>query len=259
MERICTGKLVYYRFPRLPLVHGIFTRHGGVSKPPWDALNVGSTVGDDADAVAHNHSLIWEALALDGTAVASVWQVHGADTIVATAPISEPDKLPQADGLVTDHPELALMMRFADCTPVLLYDQVRGAVGLAHAGWRGTVAGAAPSAVRAMARAFGTRPADLWAGIGPSIGPTRYRVGAEVVDAVHAAFGPAEGLIHTHADGSTYLDLWAANRLALARAGVTKIDVAGICTATHSDEFFSHRAEHGRTGRFATVLTLKER
>jgi YfiH family protein len=158
--------------------------------------------------------------------------------------------------MVTDCPALPLTMRFADCTPILLYDPVRHAAGIAHAGWRGTVSGAAVSALHAMQSAFGTRPQDVQAGIGPSIGPDRYQVGEEVVEAVRRAFGTTDGLIKRADDGSAYLDLWAANRLALERVGVRQIEVAGICTATRTDEFYSHRAEAGRTGRFGVVMAL---
>ncbi len=254
MDRVCADGLIYYRFASLPLVHGVFTRHGGVSAPPWDTLNLGSTVGDDPDAVRRNHARLWRVLGVDGARAYTVWQVHSAETVIAAEPLN--GRFPiRADGIVTDRADLPLVMRFADCVPILLYDPVRGVIGMAHAGWRGTVAGAGPSAVRAMARAFGTRPADIQAGIGPSIGPERYQVGAEVVAAVCAAFGTAEGLVRW-ADGSAYLDLWAANRLALERAGVEQIEVAGICTASRTDEFYSHRAEKGRTGRFGAVLML---
>ncbi|MBN1285333.1 MAG: peptidoglycan editing factor PgeF [Anaerolineae bacterium] len=256
MERVRAGELVYYRFRRLPLVHGVFTRLGGVSAPPWDSLNLGSTVGDDPRAVARNHALVWQALALDGVQPSTVWQVHGAETIVATEPTLDRDHLVRADGIITDRPNLALTMRFADCTPIFLHDPVRGVIGLAHAGWRGTVVGAGPSAVCKMVEVFGCRPADIWAGIGPSIGPARYEVGPEVVTAVREAFEYAGGLVRRVGSGF-YLDLWAANQLALLRVGVGRVDVAGICTASRTDEFFSHRAEGGRTGRFGAVLTLR--
>jgi YfiH family protein len=260
LERVCTDGLIYYRFARWPLVHGVFTRLGGVSRPPWASLNLGSTVGDDPRAVQRNHELIWNALRLDGARACTVWQVHGADAVVATPPpVATPNGwrwLARADGLVTDRPGLPLVMRFADCVPIFLYDSVRGAIGLAHAGWRGTVAGVGPSTVHAMQRAFGSQPADIWAGLGPSIGPECYRVGVEVVAAVRGSFGDVEGLVGQAEDGSAHLDLWAANRLALERAGVEQIEVAGLCTACHTDEFYSHRAERGRTGRFGAVLAL---
>nr|PZN52800.1 MAG: peptidoglycan editing factor PgeF [Chloroflexota bacterium] len=163
----------------------------------------------------------------------------------------------QADAMVTDQPDTPLTMRFADCTPVLFYDPVKGVIGMAHAGWRGTVNGIAARVVGVMQRAFGCRPADIQAAIGPSIGPDRYQVGEEVVDAVMRYFGTTDGLIRRDPrDGTAYLNLWEANRRDLERAGVEDIEVAGLCTATRTDEFFSHRAEKGRTGRFGAVLSL---
>jgi polyphenol oxidase len=158
---------------------------------------------------------------------------------------------------VTNRPDTPLTMRFADCTPVLFYDPVRRVIGLAHAGWRGTVKQVVVSTLRAMQDAYGTDPADVQAAIGPSIGPERYQVGPEVVAAVVESFGAADGLIRRGQDGSAYLDLWAANRLALERAGVRQIEIAGICTASNVAEFFSHRAEGGKTGRFCAVIALR--
>lgn len=260
MRRINGAGPVYYQFDQWAqqsqMIHGIFTRLGGASGRPWASLNLGGTVGDDPATVRENHRRVYAALGLDETQACTVWQVHSADTVVARRRVPGRRWLARADAMITDLPRLPLAMRFADCTPILLYDPVRHAAGIVHAGWRGTVLGAAPSAVRAMEEAFGTDPADIQAGIGPSIGPERYQVGEEVVDAVRAAFGTLDGLISRAADGSAYLDLWAANRLALERAGVGQIEVAGICTATRTDEFFSHRAERGRTGRFGAVIAL---
>lgn len=126
---------------------------------------------------------------------------------------------------------------------------------MAHAGWRGTVQGVSGELVRAMAAAFGSRPADMFAGIGPSIGPEHYQVGEEVVAAVESRFSTLDGLIARNPrDGTAYLDLWAANRLDLERAGVSQIEIAGLSTASHTAEFYSHRAEKGRTGRFGAVI-----
>jgi len=253
---------VYYQFEQWAghnrLTHGIFTRLGGVSQPPWDSLNLGGTVGDDAQAVRENHRRMYAALGLDGTRACTVWQVHSADTVIANGPVPDRRWLARADGMVTDRCGVPLTMRFADCTPILLYDPARHVIGIAHAGWRGTILGAGVSTLQTMIEAFGTRPQDVQAGIGPSIGPDRYQVGDEVVEAVRKAFGTTEGLVRRAGDGSVTLDLWAANRLALERAGVTQIEVAGLCTATHTDEFYSHRAEAGRTGRFGAVIALNE-
>lgn len=239
------------------LRHAIFTRHGGVSPQPWAALNLGGTVGDDPQRVSENRLLALKALDYDPASVFEVWQVHGVDVVVAEGP--RPPEVPhrQADAILTDRPGLALMMRFADCVPILLHDPVRSVAGIVHAGWMGTVRGAVAAAVEAMVSRFGSQPAEVLAGIGPSIGPDHYQVGSDVVIQVHRAFGQdASGLLAVR-DGSMYFDLWAANRLLLERAGVEQIETAELCTACHTEDWYSHRAEKGRTGRFGAVISLK--
>ncbi len=260
MRRIVSRGPVYYQFEQWAgsssPVHGIFTRIGGTSGVPWHSLNVGSTVGDSPAAVERNKAIIEETLNLEQGSTCTVWQVHGHDTVVMNQPTSNGKQLIKADGMVTDKPGLSLVMRFADCVPVLFYDPVARVVGMAHAGWRGTVAGAGPSVANAMVATFGCRVEDIQAGIGPSIGPDHYRVGQDVVAMVEAAFPGSSGLIRHDFDGAVYLDLWEANRKALLEVGVIQIEVARICTASNTDEFFSHRAEDGKTGRFGAVIGL---
>lgn len=258
LERVEYGTLIYYRFGLWPtLKHGIFTRQGGISQPPWASLNLGGSVGDEAEAVRHNHGLIYEALGLNGEKACSVWQVHGIETIIADAPIPGRHWIAQADSMITNKADTPLVMRFADCTPLIFHDPTKGVIGVAHAGWRGTVQGVGASTVRAMTEAYGCQPHHIQAGIGPSIGPQHYQVGEEVVEAVERYFGTTEGLIRRDPDdGSAYFDLWAANRLDLERAGIEQIEVAALCTFERNDEFFSHRAEKGQTGRFGVVLSL---
>ncbi|MFW5692433.1 MAG: peptidoglycan editing factor PgeF [Chloroflexota bacterium] len=256
--------LKYYQFESMPeLKHGVFTRRGGVSEAPYGALNVGGTVGDDVSAVRRNHALMYQVLDVNAARACTVWQVHGADTVIADGPVENRRWLALADGMVTDQPDTPLVMRYADCTPILFHDPVRAVIGIAHAGWRGTVAGAGVSVLNTMTQAYGCRPADVRVGIGPSIGPDRYQVGEEVVDAVVDYFGTLEGSLpegpliqRDPADGTAYFNLWSANKLDLLRAGVEQIEVAGICTARNTDEFHSHRAEKGRTGRFGVVMSL---
>ncbi len=261
MQRVVHKGRVYYQFDQWTggaacPVHGVFTRLGGVSTGAWASLNVGSTVGDDPDAVSRNRHLLLAALGLESRRECTVWQVHSADTIVVNGAVPGERVLAQADGMVTDRTDVALTMRFADCVPVLLYDPVRKVIGIAHAGWRGTVIGAGPGAVRKMVEVYGSCVRDIQAGIGPSIGPARYQVGEDVVTAVQKAYGQLDGLIHRAADDSAYFDLWEANRRSLAGVGVEQIEVAGICTASRTAEFFSHRAECGKTGRFGAVIAL---
>lgn len=257
MRRVEQEGLAWYQFESLPAAHGIFTRHGGVSAAPWASLNLGGNVGDSPASVLENHRRMYAALGLERERACSVWQVHSADIVYAPGPALGRRWLAAADGLITDRPDTPLSMRFADCTPILVADPRQGAIGIAHAGWRGTVQGISGALVQAMVTAFGSRASDLSAGIGPSIGPAAYQVGEDVVQAVAAHFGSTDGLIlRDAADGSAWLDLWAANRLDLERAGVTRIEIAGLCTAERTDEFFSHRAEAGRTGRFGAVISL---
>lgn len=254
------NELVFYQFEQwldAPVRHGVFTRKGGTSAAPFASLNLGGNVGDDPACVRSNHLRMYAALDVMDERACSVWQVHSADVILAETPARDRRWLAYADAMITNRPETPLSMRFADCVPILFHDPVQHAIGIAHAGWRGTVLGVAANTIQAMTDAFGSRPEDIQAAIGPSIGPDHYQVGEEVVEAVQAHFQTIDGLINRHPDdGSAYLNLWAANRLALERAGVRDIEVAAVCTYEHVDEWFSHRKEQGRTGRFGAVICL---
>ena len=248
----------YYQFDIFPsaVKQAVFTRQGGVSPAPWASLNVGGTVGDDVTRVRENRVRSFAALGRHLDSLFDVWQVHSADAIFATAPRRSGEEHKKADIIFTDRPEVTLYMRFADCVPILLYDPVRAVVGMAHAGWLGTVRGAARAAVRAMTQHYGSRPADIVAAIGPSIGPDHYEIGPEVVTQVQQAFGPTAGNLVEARAGKSYLDLWGANRAQLESSGVHQIEVARICTACHLDDWFSHRAERGLTGRFGALIAL---
>jgi YfiH family protein len=158
---------------------------------------------------------------------------------------------------MTDEPAVTLFMRFADCVPILLYDTRNKAVGIVHAGWRGTVQNAAGAAIRAMMVNLGSSPGDIWAGIGPSIGPDHYEVGQEVIERVRLALGEEGSRVLLRVNGATHLDLWEANRLQLDAIGVGQVDLSGLCTACHPDDWYSHRGENGKTGRFGAVIGLE--
>ncbi|MBV6436528.1 MAG: peptidoglycan editing factor PgeF [Phototrophicaceae bacterium] len=257
MQRI-DGPVPYYTFDGFAgTTHAIFTRHGGVSPEPFGSLNTGGFIGDSQDNVRRNHEIMAEAVNVDPQRMTTTWQVHGSETVRVLRPSRDRRWIAQADGMVTDRHDVVLTMRFADCTPILAVDTVRGVIGIAHAGWRGTVRGAAASLIRAMTRAYGTNPADVQAGVGPAIGPRKFQVGEEVVRAALAYYGDLDGLMRRDpADGTAYFDLWEANRRDLASAGVERIEVMGVCTAERTDDFFSHRAEQGKTGRFGALICL---
>jgi len=252
--------LVFYRFSSLEgfdgLVQGVFTRLGGVSRPPFDSLNVGHTVGDDLEAVELNHRRIFQTLGIPRDRVVTCHLTHS--TRVAVVGEEHLGKvIPATDGLVTNTPYVFLMLRFADCVPIVLYDPAKRAVGLIHAGWKGSILGIAYEAVRVMQQAFGSRPDDILAGIGPSIGPCCYEVGEDVIAFARRNLGAYVPLVE-QSGGSVHLDLWELNRLHLAWAGVRRIEVSEICTACRRDEFFSHRADRGRTGRFAVIAGVRD-
>jgi len=250
----------YYQFENLGdgLIQAVFTRQGGLSPDPWAALNLGGTVGDDPERVRVNRQHALSALGRELGSVYDVWQVHGTQVAIADAPRWPETPHLRADIILTNRTGVTLMMRFADCVPILLHDPAHNVIGIAHAGWMGTVKGTTRIAVEAMQARFGTNPEDIRAAIGPSIGPDHYQVGPEVVMQVRQAFGRAASGLLGGRSGATMLDLWAANRLLLEQAGVRKIELAGLCTACHTEDWYSHRAEHGRTGRFGAIIALND-
>jgi polyphenol oxidase len=159
----------------------------------------------------------------------------------------------KSDAVVSDVPGLHFFLTFADCVPLLFYDSRRGAVGAAHAGWRGAASGMAAEVVRSMQENFQTDPKDLLVAIGPSIGPCCYSVGNHVIEEFRSSgLFPATA----HPDGRTHLDLWETNRMQLLACGVggDRIENMKICTSCGTSDFYSHRGEGGRTGRFALCL-----
>jgi polyphenol oxidase len=260
MHRHEPDGLVYYTFESLDqypeLIHAITTRHGGVSGGPYSSLNVSNRLGDDPGAVEENLRRVCAALRLRRSDIASPNQRHTAN--VRRVGLSERGCiLPGYDALITDATDLPLLLRYADCVPILIYDPVHRALAVVHSGWRGTVLGIARAAVESLVSEFGSRPDEMVAAIGPSIGPCCYEVGQEVVDAIHGATPRAASLLSPNTRGRQHLDLWAANRYWLSESGVRRIEVSKMCTACHVEDFYSHRAEHGKTGHFAAIMSLR--
>ena len=259
-----SGEIRYHTFESLEeteIVHASITRQGGVSPQPWVSLNVGGTVGDEAARVLENRRRSFLALGRPYESLYDVWQVHGTEAVCADSPRPREQPHLKADAILTDQPGVTLFMRFADCVPIFLYDPIRRVVGLAHAGWQGTVKKTAAYAVRAMQARYCSRPQDILAGIGPSVGPHHYEVGSDVVVQVRQAFGAgAADLLKSPNGGSeksgVQFDLWRANLLVLEEVGVQQIEIANICTACHLEDWYSHRGEQGRTGRFGALIGL---
>jgi YfiH family protein len=253
--------LRYYTFESLDdeaIIQAAFTRQGGVSPVPWAALNLGSLVGDGQAHVIENRKRIFECINRPVESLFDVWQVHGVEVVCTEAPRPLSAAHQKADVIFTDNPNVTLLMRFADCVPILYYDPIHRVVGLAHAGWQGTVRYVAEVAVQAMRSAYGSRPEDLLVSIGPSICVNHYEVGPEVIQEVQNAFGTDASRLLPIQDGTVKFDLWAANSLVLEKAGVRCVELADICTACNPLDWYSHRGEKGKTGRFGVVISLKD-
>lgn len=248
--------LRFFQFDTLPVRHAVFSRHGGVSPKPWTSLNVGGSVGDNIDNVRTNRLRSFSALGCKPESMFDVWLVHSADVVYADSPTAEGDDVQKADIVLTDNPELTLYMRFADCVPILVHDPKKQVIGISHAGWAGTLKDVAGVTIRSLCEKYGSNPSDIVACIGPSIGPDHYEVGEEVIGQVKQVFGKDSDLLLPSYDKSIHFDLWKANQLLLQRAGVEQIEIAGICTACHTEDWFSHRAENGKTGRFGSLISL---
>ena len=260
MKRQATNGLVFYQFEDLisqdSVCHGAFTRHGGVSQAPFESLNLARSVGDAAQAVQENNRRMLNVFDMTPDRATTAWLVHGRDAAVMTRADAGSYKTGY-DAIITRERGLALTMRFADCVPIVFFDPVQHAVGLAHAGWRGVAENVVAATVEALRDHFGSRPHDVWAGIGPCIGVDRYRVGVDVLDRVTPACPPQASIVHTLPGGSLHLDLNAAVTAQLRASGVEHIDDARLCTATNTADWFSHRAENGKTGRFGVVIGLR--
>lgn len=260
MQSHDAGNLRYLTFEQLSaagVTHAVFTRRGGVSSGAYAELNVGSTVGDEPASVRTNLQRAFAAVGRRPESMFDSWLVHGTDVQVARTPRpADWARPPKADIIVTDRPDVTLFMRYADCVPIVLYDPLRRAAAVAHAGWRGTLARAAAVAVRALSQHYGSRPGDLLAAIGPAISAPRYEVGEDVAARMRAAFGKGAAELLPSFDGRTHFDLAAANANILRAAGVKNIESSGLCTASNQSDWFSHRGAGGRTGRFGVLITL---
>ena len=186
-------------------------------------------------------------------------QVHGNRIVVAHAGSPDPWIRPEADGVISDDPSIALVVRVADCAPLLMADRRTGVTAAVHAGWRSTMHRIAPAAVEALRREFGTRPQDLVVALGPSLGACCGEMGPEVVDAFRAAGHEAASLarwFRREGTAKPHFDLWLANRDQLEASGVdpAAVHVAALCTRTHADVFHSYRARGPMAGRMAAVI-----
>ena len=254
------GPLEYLRSDMLSARHAFSTRLGGVSVGQLQSLNLGIHRGDRPINVLQNWRRFAAAVGFDWKRVVFTRQIHtNVVRAVTAADCGRGLFFPVADGcdaLMTDAPGVVLAAFSADCTPILLQDPVCGAVCAVHAGWRGTALGIVQTAVAAMAGAYGSRPEDIRAAIGPCIGLCCFETHQDVPDAMCAALGGDAMAAIVPADGGKFhVDLKKLNAIWLRRAGVGHIDISSACTACEPDRFWSHRRVGDQRGSLAAVIT----
>jgi YfiH family protein len=271
MQLLSNSSAPYYTFDCLTnfkkeIKHFVTTRHGGVSDGPFASLNLGLGTQDKILSVLQNRQIIADAVGIKPEYFVMANQSHGINVEIISkdrrgaGAFSRSNAIPSTDAMITNEHEICLFVMGADCVPILFYDPVKKVVGAAHSGWKGTVTKITTEVIRKMQETYQCNPADIYAAIGPSIGPCCYKVGGEVMEAVLRNYGTMDGFISfDNADYSPNLNLWAANKFQLLELGVPEenIEVAGICTHCNHDDFYSSRYGKGITGRFGAGIMLK--
>lgn len=282
-------ELEYLTFPSLEetglVSHLITTRLGGVSKGEFSAMNVSFGRGDRQEDVRENFRRIGQVLGCDPENMTLSQQTHTTNIRLVTGQdrgkgVTVLRDYQDIDGLITNEPGIALVTQYADCVPLLFVDPVHRAIGSGHSGWRGTVGRMGQCMVQAMEKAFGTKPEELQAAIGPSICQDCYEVSQDVAEEFlgldeeskelrkelfergryrEGYEGGLPGIVEQGEQPGKYqLDLWLANYLILRQAGIPmdRIAISDICTCHNSEYLFSHRASHGRRGNLGAFLML---
>jgi len=255
-------KLEYLVAENITAPHCFTTRLGGVSCGHLESLNLSMSQGDEPARVVENYRRIGAVLGFAPEDVVMARQTHS-DIVMQVGRqhrgaglLRQP--LPECDALITDEPGGALFVSTADCTPILLHDPVNGAVGAAHAGWRGTAAAIGAKTVEAMVRSFGCDPKNIRAAIGPNIGACHFQTDEDVPQAMLAAYGPEIAPHITQKGEKFYLDLKEINALSLRRMGVEQIELSDACTVCQCHRFWSHRVTRGKRGAQGAIILCRE-
>lgn len=244
--------------------HCFTTRYGGVSEGMFSKLNLSFTRGDVKESVEENYRRIAEAMGVPYEKIVCSDQTHTTNVRVVTEAdagtgIIRPKDYTDVDGLITNVPEITLATFYADCVPLYFVDPVHHAIGLSHSGWRGTVARMGKCTLEAMRREYGTKAADVYCVIGPSICQDCYEVSEDVAVQFEEAFSGHESeILLNKGNGKYQLDLWKANEIVLLEAGVKPehLAVTDVCTCCNPELLFSHRASHGKRGNLGAFLCL---
>ena len=255
------GQLEILTAEGIAVPHGFTTRFGGVSEGPLSSMNLALKLEETEENIVKNYEILGSALGFGLNDLVLTRQTHS--DIVRVVDRNDAKgcfirHYPECDGLVTNTPGLALTIFTADCTPLLFHDPATGAVGAAHAGWRGTASKIGAKVVQAMIENFGSRPEDIRAAIGPNIGFCHFETDADVPEAMLAAFGEEANRFIEKKGGKYFLDLKAINALCLRRAGVRHIEISEDCTMCSPHRFWSHRVTKGIRGSQGAIIVRKE-
>ncbi len=258
--------LTYNRLSEIDFIrHAFSTRLGGVSEGEFTSMNLSFGRGDSDENVTDNYKRICKAVGFEFESLTASAQVH--ETVVRKVTkknrgvgIYKPKDMLSVDALITNDPDVTLVTYYADCTPVFFVDTVNKAIGLAHAGWRGTVGEISSKVVESMHREFGTKPKDLVCAVGPVIGKCCYEVSADCAQHFINLFGNDSPVITKGEKPDKFMvDLALANKTLLVRSGVREenIAVSDLCTQCNSDLLWSHRATQGKRGTMSAFMSLK--
>lgn len=266
MDVIRTGKIHHlapcFESTAPATIQGFTTRHEGVSRPPYNSLNLGTNTDDSPHNVEGNRSLLTRTFGISQEQLVTVRQNHGSDLLVIDAPNDDLSHFLgiEADGIITNQPGIMIGVTVADCVPILLYDPAKRVIAAVHAGWQGTAAAIVTRAVQGMQSLFGSAPAGIKAAIGPCINPCCYQVDQPVKDGFKGQPDLWQAVSEPDDTGRWRLDLALANRMQLEDAGLSSahIQTAGNCVCCQKDLFFSYRRDDGETGRQIGFIMLKE-
>ncbi len=231
-------------------------RSGGCSGMPWNSLNFSATDGDQPENVRRNLDILGSRLGIAPRNMVFCRQVHGDAVVIAHR---VPEEEPVADAVISDQAGVFPAVKTADCLPILLLDPVRRISAAIHAGWKGTVLRITRKVISILVEKFGVRSADLFAALGPAIGPCCYEVDDAVIQPFTRDFPGAEQfMIDSSRNRHRQLDLVGANYQELLCAGIPdhRIFSVGLCTSCNPELFFSYRRDRGQTGRHVAVVGL---
>jgi len=259
------GLLRFPAFENMPeIAHAFSTRIGGVSKDEFSSMNLGFNRGDPQENVEENYKIFAQALKIPAENMTAGMQDHNINIrqvgkAEAGIAIWKPRDMESIDGLCTNEPNIPLVVYAADCVPLYYVDRKNKAIGLAHAGWKGTAAGMAKAMVQKMQEAFGSKPEDLIVGIGPSIGKGCFEVDLPVAE-VFQVLPNSDLFVEDKQTGKYLVDLWECNKQFLLNSDIPlkNIFVGAVCSMCNSDLVFSHRKTRGHRGSNVAVLCLRD-